>query len=234
MDTGSCQASSTTSRTAATVVTSGAELELEIEALVRRTFCEILDSDPAATIPDLERLLERADRAGLAVQQSHILSVLGQARAEMGDLDAARTVHDRARRLYQELGNPTGVTLESVNLAFVAVLSADAAEARRLLGSLARRQAPFDHHVHACFTLFTFGRLARLEGHWARCLRAHPAALWHFEAGGIADGRLRRREREQDIERARQALGASTQAAAEREAANSSPDSDVAWAFDVR
>ncbi|MES2957477.1 MAG: hypothetical protein V4792_04765, partial [Pseudomonadota bacterium] len=38
-------------------------------------------------------------------------------------------------------------------------------EARRLLGELARRQPQFDHHhIYACFTLFTVGCLARLEG----------------------------------------------------------------------
>lgn len=207
-------------------------LALEIDALVMRSFCDLLDSDPAATVPDLERLLERAEGAGLAVQQSRILSVLGQARAEMGELDAARAVLERTRRLYQDLGNPTGAALETINLAFVAVLAADAAEARRLLGELARRQTPYDHHIYASFMLFTVGCLARLEGKWARCLRAHLAALRHFEAGGVADSRLRRREREHDIELARQALDAPTQAAVEREAASGSLGADLAWALE--
>ncbi len=207
-------------------------LELEIDALLMRSFCELLDSNAAATLLDLKHLLERAVHAGLTVQQSRVLSVLGQAQSERGDLEAARDVLERARRLYQELGNPTGAALESINLAFVAVLSNDAVEARRLLGELARRQPQFDHHIYACFTLFTVGCLARLEGQWARCLRAHLAALRHFESGGVTDSRLRRREREHDVERARQALDAPTQAVVEREAASGSIGADLAWAFD--
>lgn len=207
-------------------------LELEIDALLMSTFCELLGSDPAATVPDLDLLLERAIQADLTVQQSRVLSLLGQARAEMGDLDAARAALMRAHRLYQELGNPTGAALEAVNLAFVAVVSTDATEARRLLGELARRQPQFDHHIYACFTLFTVGCLAGLEGQWARCLRAHLAALRHFESGGVGDSRLRQRQRAHDLERARQALDAATQAAAEREAATGSIRADLAWAFE--
>lgn len=209
-----------------------ASLALEIDALVMRTFCELLDSDPAATVPELELLLERTVQAGLVVQQSRVLSVLGQARTEMGELDAARAALERARQLYQATGNPTGAALETINLAYLAVLSGDTAEARRRLGELARRQPPFEHHIYACFALFTVGCLAGLEGQWARCLRAHLAAQRHFEAGGVADSRLRRHSRERDVERARQALDAATQAAAAREAASSSVGADLAWAFE--
>jgi non-specific serine/threonine protein kinase len=207
-------------------------LEAEIDARVRHAFCELLDGDPAALVPDIEGLLERAVQGGLAVQQSHLLSFLGQARAEMGDLDAARAALERACRLAQESGNPIGAALDTITLAFVAVQACDAAEARRLLGVLARHQPHIDHHVVACFTLFTVGCLARLEGQWARCLRAHLAALRHLESGGVADNRLRRKQREHDIERARQALDAATQAAVEREAAGGSLSADVAWALD--
>lgn len=207
-------------------------LEAEIAALVTRAYCELLDDEAARTVPELECLLERADRAGLALQQSRLSSFLGQARMEMGDFDGARAALQRARRLSQELGSPMGAALETINLAFVAVLSADAAEARRLLGDLARTQPPIDHHVLACYTVYTVGCLARLEGQWARCLRAHLAALRHYESGGVVESRLRRRERERDIERARQALDAGTQAAIEREAASGSLSADLAWAFE--
>ena len=206
-------------------------LEAEINALATHAFCELLDGEPAVIVSELERLLERAVQAGLTLQQSRLLSFLGQARAELGELDAARHALERARRLAQELGNPMGEALETINLAFVAVLSTDATEACRLLGALARTQPPIDHHVVACFTLFTVGCLARLEGQWARCLRAHLAALRHYESGGVADSRLRRREREHDIERARQALDPATCAATEREAATGSIQSDLAWAL---
>ena len=57
--------------------------------------------------------------------------------------------------------------------------------------------------ILACNTLFAVGGLARLEGQWVRCLRAHLAALRHYESGGIADNRLWWRECESDIECAR-------------------------------
>lgn len=207
-------------------------LEHEIDALVMRTYGELLGIGPAQTVPDLERMLERAVHAGLAVQQSHVLSALGQARMEMGDLDAARAALERARRIYEESGNPTGAAMETINLAFLAARLNDATGARRLLAELAQRQPQLDHHVAACFTLFTFGCLAGLEGQWARCVRAHLASLRHFEAGGVADSRLRRRERERDLERARRELDAATLIDAEREAANGSIRADLAWAFE--
>jgi non-specific serine/threonine protein kinase len=207
-------------------------LDAEINALVTCTLCELLDGDPARTVPDLEGLLERTAEAGLTAQQCRLLSLLGQARTEMGDFAAAREALERARRLSQEQGNLMGVALDTINLALAAVLASDAAEARRLLRELARQQPPVDHYLLACYTLFTVGCLARLEGQWARCLRAHLAAFRHFGAGSLADNRLRRREREHDIDRARQALDPATQAAVEREAASGTLASDLAWALE--
>ena len=164
-------------------------LEHEIDALVMRSFCALLVGDCATTVPELEVMLERSARAGLHAQHAHVLSALAQARMEMGDLEATRVALEQARRAYEALGNPTGAIMETANLAFVAVRLNDAAEARRLLAELARHQPQIEHHAYACFTLATVGSLACLEGQWARCLRAHLAALRHFESGGVADTR---------------------------------------------
>jgi hypothetical protein len=207
-------------------------LEHEIDALVTRSYCALLDGDCANTLPELEVMLERSARAGLHVQQSRVLSTLAQAHMEMGHLEATRAAIEQARRAYEASGNLIGAIMETVNLAFVAVRMNDAAVARRLLTELARRQPQIEHHPYACFTLSTVGSLACLEGQWARCLRAHLAALRHFESGGVADSRLRRRERERDIERARRVLDAATQMAAERSAATGSIRDDLAWAFE--
>ena len=207
-------------------------LDAEVEALINGTLCELLAGDPAPTVPDLEALVERTAEADLATQQCRLLGLLGQARTEMGDFDAAREALEHARRLSHEQGNLMGVVLDTINLAVAAVLAADAAGTRRHLQEVARHQPPGDHDVLACYTLFTFGCLARLEGQWARCLQAHLAAFRHYGARGLADSRLRRRERESDIERARQQLDAAMQAAVEREAASGTLADDLAWAFE--
>lgn len=209
-----------------------ASFEAEIEALVACAFCDLLEGEVTRTVPELERLLRRVESAGLVAQHSRVLSFLGQARMELGDLDAARVALEQSRQLQQALNHPMGAALETIGLALVAVLSGDAAEARRLLRQLARLQPPIDHHWLACYTLFTVGCLARLEGQWARCLRAHLAAFRHFESGGAADNRLRRREREQDTERARQALDAGTQSAIEHAVGSGSLHGALAWAFE--
>ncbi len=206
-------------------------LEHEIDALVMRTYGQLLGRGPAETVYELEGMLERAVRAGLAVQQSHLLSALGQARMEMGDFQSARDALERARRIYEDLGNPTGAAMETINLAFLAVCSNDSACARRLLAEHSQHHPQLDHHVYACFTIFTFACLAGLEEQWARCVRAHLAALRHFESGGVADSRLRKRQREHDLHRARQALDAATLAAAEREGATGLIGADLEWAF---
>ena len=115
-------------------------LEHEIDALVTRSYCAVLDGDCANAVSELEVMLERSARAGLHVQQGRVLSTLAQARMEMGDLEATRETVRQARRAYEASGNPTGVIMETVNLAFVAVRMNDAAEARRLLAELARRR----------------------------------------------------------------------------------------------
>lgn len=203
----------------------------ELEALVMRTFCDLRDGDPAGTVPELEAMLERTVRAGLAIQQGHVFSALARARLAMGELNAARAAFVRARQIEEETGDPIAAVMETIQLAYVAVRSNDAAEARKVLAELARRQPQLDHHMNACSTLFVVGSLAALEGKWARCLRAHLAALRHFESGGMTDSRLRQRQRDYDIEQARQALDAATQADAEREAASGSIRDDLAWAL---
>lgn len=205
---------------------------LEVDALVMRAFCTLFDGDATALLPELQAMLERVERAGLAAQRSPVWSALAQVHMHLGDLEAAREALLRARRAYEEAANPTGALMETIHLAWVAARLGDVAEARRLLAEIASRQPQLDHHLYACMTLFAVGGLAAVERQWARSLRAHLAALRHLKAGGIAESPLRQQQREHDITRARQALDVAAQAAAEREAASGSIGADLRWAFD--
>ena len=183
------------------------------------------------TVSDLESLLERAVQAGLAKQQSRLLSVLGQARTVMGDLDAARMRWTVLAGSAQELGNPMGAAMDTINLAFVAVLSTDAVRgappAARTGAHSAANRSPPRRLLHALRR-----RLPCQAGRAVGSLSASPlGGLSALRVRRRADNRLRRREREHDIERARQALDPATCAATEREAATGSIQSDLAWAL---
>jgi len=209
-------------------------LEHEIDALVVRAYCALDEGNEgaAAIVPDIEVMLERAVRGGLIVSQSQLLGVLAQARMSLGELEEASKALVRSRRAHEVVGNPTGVLLQTIHLAWVAVRRRDATQARQFLKEVAQQQQLLDHDLYACLTLFTIAALAGLEGRWARCLRAHQAALRHMEAGGVADSPMRRRQREDDLARAREALDPDARATAEAEAVTTALHDDLAWAIE--
>jgi hypothetical protein len=119
-------------------------------------------------------------------RQAGVLTNLGLAFEEAGDLSASAVHHTEALGVYRRLGDATGVARVELNLAVLAKLEGRPEDARRLLASCMPRFRKGGDARRMTAVLLNLGEMALAEGQAAR-------ARWRFEAALRAIGATRDR-----------------------------------------
>jgi len=139
--------------------------------------------------------------AGRRTALAEALSALAETVRGEGDLEAAEDLYRRSQRLWDDLGSHEAVTVD-VNLAIVALLRGDAAEARRLLeAALEAGEGPNDRFLVFGARVLLLPALAAeaewealrnqltaLEGHAATERFVEPDIAWAAETAAAEAG----------------------------------------------
>lgn len=123
---------------AAQLYQAGHDVRGEGEALFWVGCChQVVRRDNDAAVPDLERSLELATRAGDTATMSEALRHLGIADHAAGRLESARERLEESSRLRREDGHWSGVASNMVGLAYIAAAQGRGADAAAILDEAA-------------------------------------------------------------------------------------------------
>lgn len=123
---------------AARLYQAGDDVRGEAEALFWVGCChQVVRRDNDAAVPDLERSLDLATRAGDTATMSEALRHLGIADHAAGRLESARERLEVSSRLRREAGHLSGVASNMVGLAYIAAAQGRGADAAAILDEAA-------------------------------------------------------------------------------------------------
>jgi eukaryotic-like serine/threonine-protein kinase len=131
-----------------------------------------------------ERCLSTDDPHGVAASLWGLADVLRQ----RGDLERARELFDRSKRLYQEIGDDHGVADHLIGMADLARQRRDAAEAERWYRKANYRFEELGNQYGVARSLNGLGEAARLKGDLARAGGLYLQSLGILERLTSADG----------------------------------------------
>ncbi len=174
-------------------------------------------------------LRELGDMNHLAYVLLHLGHLAGYAQE---DYQAARALYQEGLGLFQNLSNAEGTAHALSNLGNVALLTGDHAAARPLVGDSLRRYRALGEIYAQARSLGSAAGIAAGDGQPERALRLAGASAAQCTAIGVSQPAVFETWRERVIERARQALDETTQAALWAEGQRMPLDQAVAYALE--